>query len=494
MKNRTRAEKYKYLTDPMEIRALHDKAAASQYRQTFHIQPVAGLLNDPNGFVYFENKWHLFYQWCPWGAVHGLKYWYHVISEDLVTWKNLGVFLKPKENYVYDNKGVFSGSALTVDDKLYLYYTGNNRDADYIRHPFTCLARMGEDGRPVKNPGPLFGPHGSYTENQRDPKIVAMPEKGCYYLILGAERHDKHGCIIVYKSEEPLRGWEFRGELRVPGLENLGNMWECPSIEHIGEYDVLMFCPQHVELPGRGHSTNHNGYVIGKMDWDNLIFEPEGDFNVLDLGFDSYAAACANNIQDDNKAILEAWMGLPDASYPTDEEKWAGCLTLPRELTIREKKLVQRPYPGLKKLRADELNIIKNSDGCCKIPSASEIEINTGSGDLMMHLFSDDKGNGGISVCYDDMKKEITVDRSGMKRRFNVSDGESRSGFLPMGLSQLRIFADRSSVEIFVNDGEAVFTSRVFPTVEERFIKIQSGDALMHIWTIKPSVKDDFTV
>ena len=116
MKTWTKEEKYRYLKDPQE-------------------------LNDPNGFVWHDNKWHLFYQWCPWGAVHGLKHWYHIVSKDLVTWKNLGVCLLPDQEEGYDNKGVYSGSAMPIGDKIYLYYTGNHRDADWTRHAYTCLAR-----------------------------------------------------------------------------------------------------------------------------------------------------------------------------------------------------------------------------------------------------------------------------------------------------------------------------------------------------------------
>ena len=103
MKTWTKEERYRVLEDPEQIRPLHEAIVTSPYRQTYHIQPVTGLLNDPNGFVFHDNKWHLFYQWCPWGAVHGLKYWYHVVSEDLVTWKNLGVCIRPDTEF--DNKG-----------------------------------------------------------------------------------------------------------------------------------------------------------------------------------------------------------------------------------------------------------------------------------------------------------------------------------------------------------------------------------------------------
>ena len=114
MKEWTREEKYRYLRDPQELTELYGHIRESTYRQTFHNQAVTGLMNDPNGFVWFDNRWHLFYQWCPWGAVHGLKHWYHIVSKDLVTWKNLGVCLLPDQEDGYDNKGVYSGSAMPI--------------------------------------------------------------------------------------------------------------------------------------------------------------------------------------------------------------------------------------------------------------------------------------------------------------------------------------------------------------------------------------------
>ena len=494
MREWPREERYRVLKDPQEIKQLYDRIIKSRYRQTYHIQPVTGLLNDPNGFVWFDNKWHLFYQWCPWGAVHGLKYWYHVVSKNLVTWENLGLCLMPEEKYGYDNKGVYSGSAIPIGDKLYLYYTGNNRDEDYIRHSYTCIAKLGSDGWPEKYPLPLFGPNQDYTENQRDPKIIVMPDGETFYIILGAQTKDNKGRIIVYKSENLLHGWTFAGELKVPGFEDFGGMWECPSIERIGGKDILMFCPQHIKLPGRGDGTNHNGYIIGNMDWKSLTFVPEGSFHVLDFGFDSYAAACANNIEDKDKAILIAWMGLPDASYPTDEEEWAGCLTLPRELTIRGRRLIQQPLPELKNLRSEKISIQENEAGCIMLPEAAEIAMDIRSGDLKLDIFADKSGNGGMSVRYSEHSGKISVDRSGMKLRFNEENGENRTRTLEDGLSNLRIFIDRSSIEIFVNDGDAVFSSRIFPTEQEHFMKLSSGDAFTRIWTINSAVKEEFLI
>ena len=493
MREWSREEKYRYLKDPQELKELYEKASSSVWRQTYHNQAVTGLMNDPNGFVWHDNVWHLFYQWCPWGAVHGLKYWYHITSRDLVTWKNLGVCLMPDQEDGYDNRGAYSGSAMSIGDKIYLYYTGNHRDPDWTRHAYTCLARLGNDGWPEKYPLPLFGAHPDYTEHQRDPKILRAPGQDKYYMIIGAQTKTKDGCALIYESEDLQHGWVFSGELEVPGYGHFGDMWECPSIEHIGGKDVLLFCPQHLTLPGRGGSRNHNGYILGTMDWDTLTFIPDGKFHVLDFGFDFYAAACANNLQETDKAILIGWMGVPDVSYPTDEEDWAGCLTLPRELTVRGRRLIQRPLPELKKLRDEKIVLRENGAGCFELPGASEIEVDCRPGDVSMDLFTDETGRGGISIRWDEARKEISVDRSALQLPFNPEEGFIRTRQLEAGLSHLRIFTDASSVEIFVNDGDAVFTSRVFPTTWEGYFRTE-GDIFPRLWTLRRAVRDQFLI
>ncbi len=487
MKTWTKEERYRVLKSAGELRDLHERTVQSEYRQHYHIQSVTGLLNDPNGFVFHDGVWHLFYQWCPWGAVHGLKYWYHTVSEDLVTWKNMGICIHP--DTLYDNKGAYSGSALPTNDNLYLYYTGNHRDENWKRKSYTCLVDLKDDGKAVKLP-PLFGPNENYTEHQRDPKIIHHPDTGKYYIVLGAQTKDQRGCVIIYTSDFPTKGWRFAGKLKVPGFENFGDMWECPSIETISGHDVLLFCPQHLKLPGRGGSIHHSGYLLGHMDWDNLIFTPDNtSFHVLDFGFDSYAAECAANPGDKNKATLVAWMGLPDASYPTDDEDWSGCLTLPRELRVCDRRLIQQPLSELRALRGKKIDL-ETTD---ILPRVCEAELISRGGDLTLRLFAKTDGSGGLLIDYDDAAKEITIDRSGLYHRFNTVWGEQRTRPLPKGLSHLRIFIDRSSVEIFVNDGDAVFSSRIFPTKGEERLCIK-GDASVHLWELKCAVEDAFVI
>ena len=486
MKQWTQEERYRVLQSPEEVRELHERISKSVYRQTYHIQPVTGLSSDPNGFAFHQGMWHLFYQWCPWGAVHGLKYWYHVTSEDLIHWHNAGVGLKPDRDY--DNKGTHSGSAISVDGELYFFYTGNHRDENWVRTPYTCAAVLDKNNRPEKLPAPLFGPRDDYSEHQRDPKVVWNPEKKKYFIFIGAQTLDKRGTVLIYQSEKLLEGWSFAGQLKVPGYESFGGMWECPYIVNISGKDLLIFSPQYTKLPGRSESTNHNVYLIGHMDYDTLTFTPDGPYRHLDYGFDFYAAQGASNVGDPNKAILISWIGLPDNHYPTEEEDWEGSMTLPRELRIVDGKLVQTPIADITALREKELS----ADG--NLAAACELEVTpAGDGDFDLNLFTKADGTGGFRFHYDAAKKTATVDRTGLNKRFNQSVGEALDMPFETPLRKLRIFIDRCSVEIFANDGEETFTSHVYPEADEFHYTVTDG-AAVKLWALKPSVIDDFVI
>ena len=483
MKEWTREERYRVLQSPEEIRELYERTRLSVYRQHYHVQPVTGLSSDPNGFALHRGLWHLCYQWCPWGAVHGLKYWYHTTSRDLIHWENAGIGLKP--DCFYDNRGTHSGSAISRGDDLYFFYTGNHRDEDWTRTPYTCAAVLGADNTLRKLPEPLFGPRDDHSEHQRDPKVVWNPEKQKYYIFIGAQTKDLRGCVLIYESEELLTGWRFAGELKVPGYESFGGMWECPYIVNISGRDVLIFSPQYTKLPGRGESTNHNVCMIGRMDYDTLTFTPDGDYRHLDYGFDFYAAQGAANVGDPDKAILIAWIGLPDNHYPTEEEDWEGSLSLPRELRVRDGKLLQSPVPAVESLREEEL------DPDSALPAACELEILPAVGDFELKLFTRADGSGGLVFRYDSAQGTVTADRTGLDKRFNQQVGEVLSFALGAPFRKLRIFVDSNSAELFFNDGEATFTTHVYPTDREHSFTVSPG-SLVRLWRLGTSVTDAF--
>ena len=127
------------------------------------------------------------------------------------------------------------------------------------------------------------------------------------------------------------------------------------------------------------------------------------------------------------------------------------------------------------------------------IPDACEMIVRVRDSDLNLNLFTQPDGSGGFRIIYDSASKEFTVDRSQMKTRFNESFGEQRTRVLEESLSELRIFIDRSSVEIFVNDGEAVMTSRVFPQADEHGFTYE-GNAAIRIWSLKHAMHEDFVI
>ena len=260
MKEWTREERYRTILEASdeEMSALKEKVDTCPYRQKFHIQPTTGLLNDPNGFAYFNGEYHLFYQWFPLGPVHGIKHWYHVSSKDLVYWNDCGVGIIPSE--YFESHGAFSGSGLAENDKLYLFYTGNTRNDKWERHPYQCLAIMDEEGKITKHPKAIVEELPEiYTDNFRDPKVFKENDK--YYFVIGAERKEGNlGTIAVYESAD-LINWNYKGEIKTSFFGN-GFMWECPDYIKLDDKGVLIFSPQGLEADGdKYRNIFQSGYL-----------------------------------------------------------------------------------------------------------------------------------------------------------------------------------------------------------------------------------------
>jgi beta-fructofuranosidase len=492
MKEWTRAERYKKITDHPEeyFVALAEKVDASAFRQHYHIQPHTGLLNDPNGFIHFDGKWHLFYQWFPMGPVHGLKHWYHVTSTDLVHWQDEGIGLLP--DTAYDSHGAYSGSGFVKDGQLHIMYTGNVRSKEWERTPNQIVARMQADGSFEKFlPPAIQGIPEGYTDHFRDPKVWKVEDT--YYAILGAQRTDETGTAVVYESADAL-SWKLKGELDIQ-LPDFGYMWECPDLFEIDGQTVLLFSPQGLEPEG-DHYQNifQTGYVIGKdFQLDSLDLENNG-FHELDAGFDFYATQTAES--PDGRRILTAWMGLPEMAYPTDREGWAHCLTLPRELGIRNGRLIQRPVRELEELRTSK-SIAEEGTLKGKIAferegrNSYEMKLTLDLSEqapVTVNLCEDDDQENRFSITIDPTTKKITIDRSACGIPFGEEYGTARSLRLEeMDQVSLHIFVDTSSIEIFVNDGEGTFTSRIFPNEGEKNISLESPEKTtfnLEIWEL----------
>ena len=208
-----------------------EKAASDPHRQKFHIQPMVGWLNDPNGLCKIGDTYHTFFQYGPFDVNGGVKHWGHVTSRDLLHWDYQPTMLYPDEPF--DCHGVYSGSALVEDGTMYLYYTGNVKSPgafDYIkqgRGHNVCLA-VSRDGLHIDSKQCLMYnkdyPAG-LTCHVRDPKVFAC--EGRYYMVLGARTVEDRGEVLVLESEDKYT-WRHTNTLTTP--EPFGFMWECPDL------------------------------------------------------------------------------------------------------------------------------------------------------------------------------------------------------------------------------------------------------------------------
>lgn len=481
--------------DTEKLGSMHEEIASSRWRCDYHIQTVTGLMNDPNGFSYYNHQWHLFYQWFPFGAVHGMKHWYHVASDDLVHWENIGLGMKP--TLEYDNCGCYSGSGFVKDDFLYLVYTGNHNEPDHTRIPYQMIAAIDENNVLTKLRKPIITPEIGYTEHQRDPHIFY--EAGMYYILMGAQNDQKEGKMLIYQSTRIARDWTLKGELKVRGYDHFGYMVECPDIEKIGDKWLLLFSPQGLPHYKDAYQNAYsNVYLIGDLNLDTLEFIPDGPMQELDKGFDFYASQCAHQNVYSNTAILAGWFGCSDYTYPaSDEEGWAGLVTLPRELTIEDGKLKQRPSRNLERLKGQLLFEAVNGNVrrdvlMRRMPSSCLIHVdNRTDQSLELDLFASNRAKGFV-IRYNADKHEFMIDRSQLTNQMNTEFGKTRK--IDTKVETLDIFVDHSSVEIFVNDGETVLSSRIFPTDEEYKIRMTGKDIDLKIWKMEKAVKDDFVL
>ncbi|KAA1036570.1 glycoside hydrolase family 32 protein [Macrococcus equipercicus] len=466
----TREMRYRKLSDVPEEEYLKllDETDRAPWRQHFHIQPPTGLLNDPNGFVYYKGEYHLFYQWFPLGAVHGVKYWYHLTSHDLVTFKAHGAALAP--DTTFDSHGVYSGSAIVVDEQLHVVYTGNHRTADWERIPYQLVAVLTSQDF-VKREQPIIkGPHTGYTEHFRDPKVWF--DNGSYFAVIGAQRLDQTGTIVVYRSPD-FKDWEFVSELKTD-YTDFGYMWECPDYFELDGHDVILFCPQGVEADGEQYKNIHqSGYLLGTLDKETFQMT-HGDFIELDHGFDFYAPQ--TTLAEDGRRLLIGWMGLPDTAYPTDAYNWANCLTIPRELTVEDGRLRQRPLKEWQKRRGT----VETAEGYAMKHNIKLHPYEGNCYELLVDIIENESTEFYIELRVS--KKESTLlSYNQRERRFTLDRSESgqlagdedtrRSVVLEHDLRHIQVFMDESSIEIFLNHGERVMTARIFPAGDARGIR-----------------------
>ncbi|MGX7418085.1 sucrose-6-phosphate hydrolase [Carnobacterium gallinarum] len=478
---------------PEYIKNLLSKVQQSDWRLAYHIQPQSGLLNDPNGFSYFNNQWHLFYQAFPYGPVHGIKSWVHMISDDLVHWNYQGIPLLPDSQN--DSHGVYSGSALPIDDKLFLMYTGNIRNHEWERKALQLGAWMNQENQVTKIETPLILTDTErYTQNFRDPQLFSYEDS--YLAIIGAQDTELQGKIAVFESTN-LTDWQWLGNLTYTDLP-MGFMVECPNLVFIENQPVLLFCPQGLATSDLSYQNIYpNTYILGSsFTKKTLTIEDATTLRNLDEGFDVYATQAFN--APDGRALCVSWIGLPEIDYPTYEEGWLHCLSLVKELTIKDGELYQYPVQELKKLRTNQRSfsgkLAKNEQELISNTSFTyEAELKLPKNEIgELKLFADSLINQYLRLYFDTVSGKLTVDRSKSGVPFAEEFGVTREIDLPSHTElTLTIFVDHSVCEIFINHGFKVITLRLFPDETQTSLLISginSGEYRGEIWELNRSL------
>ncbi|MFC0561159.1 glycoside hydrolase family 32 protein [Halalkalibacter alkalisediminis] len=468
-----------------EVKKHRREVEVDPYRLAYHVMPPVGLLNDPNGFIQFNGAYHLFYQWNPFKTDHGAKFWGHYSSRDLVHWEHHEIALAPSD--WFDKNGCYSGSAIEHENKLYLFYTGNVKDEANNRETYQVMA-VSDDGQQFEKKGVVINLPEGYTPHFRDPKVWKHGEH--FYLIIGAQAEDLTGKAVLFCSDN-LQEWEHLGPIagaHMGPLNDFGYMWECPDLFELDGQDVLIFSPQGLEPSGIYYQNLYQaGYVIGKMDYEKVQYE-HGLFIELDRGFEFYAPQ--TTVDEKGRRILIGWLGMPEEredAHPTIEHKWIHSMTIPRQLKGINGKIYQQPVTELQELRTNHC-AYENVELTTKAQGFEGIEgealeiyletLETVTQPIKIHIRNH------ANIVYHPTDKLVKLDR------ISYVDGktvEERFCHLQQ-LTNLRIYLDTSSIEVFVNDGEEVFSARIYPKQEDQGISFAADGServKIEAWTLK---------
>lgn len=387
---------------------------------------------------------------------HGYKEWGAFTSSDLNNWDHLGSALLPDSKE--DSDGVYSGSAIEHDNKLYVFYTGNTKNSG-TRKTYQRMAYSSNGCTFIKSEKVIETPDG-FTEHHRDPKV--WQSNGNWWMIVGAQTNNQVGAINLFSSTD-LSEWKYEGVFY--SAQTLDQMCECPDYFQLDAAEILVVCPQKRTsiVNGDENISSYAGYIVGAFEKNNKRFRPESDIILIDEGFDFYAPQ--SFVDEKNRRILVGWMSrMNDAEEkdcPTAAFNYLHCLTIPRELFWENDRLYQRPLEELKMLRKQENTLTKANAFILSESSAYELHVQLVNQTTPLEISM----NNGNTVIHFDGRSKLVISR------INWVSGqrELKELHIPQ-LFEIQIFNDSSAMEIFMNKGEKVFSMRYFCEEEQREI------------------------
>lgn len=422
-------------------------------RPKIHFTAERNWINDPNGLIYYNEEYHLYYQYFPYGCEWGTMHWGHATSKDLINFEHHPIALYPSKKY--DRNGCFSGTALAEDDKLRFYYTGvkyNKTLDEDIHRPEnnnfdSCQVEIvSKDGYKFDNFNdkiliipPITDKALGHKTHTRDPKVWKYKDK--YSMIVGSkfEKEDHTGFIgeaLFYTSEDGDK-WTYKNRCFD---EKIGDMWECPDLFNVNGKYVFIASPENVTLDGKNY-TNNSIYSIVEYDEDKCEMKIVNDYSYVDLGLDLYAPQ--TTLDKYGNRIMIGWMRMPKKF---EGEEWIGMMSLPRVINVIDNNVYFNVPDYIDKLFDKKVDI---SNFKFNEPYRIDAKLKEGSslkiGDFVISVEND----------------QVFVDRSKVFVP-NVQIGTVFNTPKLDGKYELKIYVDNGIVEIFVNCGRYVISNVVY--------------------------------
>lgn len=444
----------------------------NQYRLAFHMSPTVGWMNDPNGLVYFNGQYHLYYQAYPYRTKPGQMVWSHFVSPDLISFEDRGVALSLDDL----GENAYSGGAIVKDNELHIFYTLHlEKNPQYIRYdgeiheggevfneelneqrktaprPVEGLDIKEEhvyhsssiDGEEFEKGVMVFDNESlpkKYSRNDfRDPCPVKIGDT--YYLFIGGKDEVINQGVVIVLKGKTLDHFEYA--FSIGPLYELGDMGECPSYFRIGDKDVVIACGSNTVKKGNDFKNiNCSIFIVGNIDFEKG--EMKIDFvKEIDKGDSFYAPQFIRNI---DKPIMIGWLEMWGKHYPTSRwhHGYVGAFSIPRELVIKDNDIYQRPVMEL-----DNYTHEYNGE---KLPRHADISLVMKENSSLII-----KGeNGQIKICSD--SNGVSLDNSlGNSMYECVRHTNSR-----YQKASIRILLDTSSIEMFIEDGKEVISTRFY--------------------------------
>jgi len=504
----TRSGALRAMPAAQEVTKLTEAAAPRAYseafRPQFHFTPERHWMNDPNGLVYYQGEYHLFYQHHPHSSVWGPMHWGHAISRDLIRWEHRPIALLPDEHGF-----IFSGCCVVDEGDSSGFFGGSSG----LVALFTHASDDPDTGRPVQRQSLAYSRDKGRTWEKyagnpvleaaecpdfRDPKVFWHADSGGWVMLLVAGDH-----IRFYRSAD-LKEWAFASEFG-RGEGSHDGVWECPDLfelpvegEEGSRWVMIVSIGDNPSCP-EGSRTQ---YFVGSFDGVTFVNDSPAERVLwLDHGRDNYAGVTWSDVaREDGRRLFIGWMSNWKYANITPTEGWRSAMTLPRTLSLRAgadgPELVQLPVREAESLR----EVTESASGTTLAPGEAlrmaagsglleiEARIETGSADeITISFLSGETCE--TRVGYESEREWLYIDRTasgvtGFHEDFACRHGvTARSG---RGLLKLRLWLDRSSVEVFADGGAAVLTDQIFPTapVDAIEFRVRGGEARFELLNV----------